>query len=123
MPPNLLPTLRVLPFIVRIKLLSLTGRFPPLPGGCLDEQTRLLRRGQEALGEGPLDQVTPAQARLNFRASFPILKSAGGLFERVDSSPRLCRSRARTAASRRACTCPGKTRLMPCSSCCTAAGL
>jgi acetyl esterase len=85
MPTALLPSLRIIPFILRIKLLDLTGRFPPLPGGVLDEQTRLLRRGLEALGEGPLDQVTPTQARLNFHASFPLLKSLGGLFEQVDS--------------------------------------
>ncbi len=65
-------TLRSIPLILRIKLLDLTGRFPPLPGGVLDEQTRLLRRAQQVLGEAPLDQVSPAQARLNFRASFPI---------------------------------------------------
>jgi hypothetical protein len=32
----------------------------------LDEQIALMRRGQEVLGEVPLDQVTPAQARADF---------------------------------------------------------
>ena len=76
---------RFIILFLRIKLLNLTSRFPPLPGGVLDEQTALLRRGQEVLGETPLDQVLPAQSRLNFRKSFSLLKSIGGLFERVDS--------------------------------------
>jgi len=76
---------RCIILFLRIKLLNLTSRFPPLPGGVLDEQTALLRRGQEVLGEIPLDQVTPAQARLNFNKSFSLLKSIGGIFEKVDS--------------------------------------
>ena len=85
MNPNLITYARFLPIFLRLKLLNTTSRFPPLPGGILDEQMRLLRRGQEVLGEIPLDQVSPTQARLNFRGSFRILKSIGGLFEQVDS--------------------------------------
>src|SRR5512140_3172137 len=77
--------LRFLGAYLRLKFLNLSSRFPPLPGGVLDEQTALLRRAQQALWEAPLDQVAPVQARLNFRSSFRTLKSAGGLFEKVDS--------------------------------------
>jgi len=37
------------------------------------------------LGEIPLDQVSPAQARLNFHKSFALLKNIGGIFEKVES--------------------------------------
>lgn len=70
---------------LRIKLLELTSRFPPLPGGVLDEQTALLRRAQVVLGEVPINQYTPVQARLNFRNDIQMLKGAGGIFEKVDS--------------------------------------
>jgi acetyl esterase/lipase len=86
MSPNLITYGRFIPFYLRLKLLNLTSRFPPLPGGVLDEQSRLLRRGQEVLGEVPLDQISPERARLNFRESFQILKSIGGIFEQVDST-------------------------------------
>ena len=85
MSPNLIAYARFLPIFLRLKLLNLTSQFPPLPGGVLDEQTRLMRRGQEVLGEIPLDQRSPQQARLDFRASYRILKSIGGIFEKVDS--------------------------------------
>jgi acetyl esterase len=83
--PNPLLYARFIPYYLRLKLLNLTSRFPPLPGGVLDEQTRLLRRGQEVLGEVPLDQGTPQQARDGFRNSIGILKNVGGIFEEVDS--------------------------------------
>jgi acetyl esterase/lipase len=85
MPPDLKTYARISPFFLRLKLLNLTSQFPPLPGGQLDEQTRLLRRVQELLGETPLDQNPPMHARLDFRNSMQILKSTGGLFEQVDS--------------------------------------
>jgi acetyl esterase len=86
MSPKLITYARFLPIFIHLKLLDLTSRFPPLPGGVLDEQTRLLRRGQEVLGEAPLEQGTPQQARAGFRSSIGILKSVGGLFEKVDST-------------------------------------
>ncbi len=76
----------MLGFASRLIQLKLVGMAPlkPLHGGVLDEQTRILRKGQEALGEQPLDQLTPLQARTNFHNSFPLLKRVGGLFEKVD---------------------------------------
>jgi acetyl esterase len=85
MSTNLLTYARFLPILLRLKLLNLTSRFPPLPGGVLDEQTSLLRQGQVLLGEAPLDQISPALARANFHDSFRLLKSLGGIFEKVDS--------------------------------------
>ena len=85
MKTNLLTYPRFISIFLRLKLLNLTSRFPPLPGGVLDEQTALLRRAQVVLGETPLDQVTPAQARLDFNRSFSLLKLTGGLFEKVES--------------------------------------
>ncbi len=85
MKTNLLAYLRFLVILLRLKLFNLTSRFPPLPGGVLDEQIALLRRGQAALGETPLDQASPVQARLDFQNSFPLLKSIGGTFEKVES--------------------------------------
>jgi acetyl esterase len=76
---------RFISLFLRLKLLNLSPRFPPLPGGVLDEQAALLRRGQVVLGETPLDQVSPAQSRLNFCKSFSLLKRIGGLFEKVES--------------------------------------
>jgi acetyl esterase len=82
-----LPTfLRFLSILLRLKLLGLLGRFPPLPGGILDQQTRLLRRAQEVLGEAPLDRKTPARSRADFHDSILMLKRIGGLFETVDST-------------------------------------
>jgi acetyl esterase len=78
--------LRFLPLFLRLKLLHHTSRFPPLPGGVLDKQLALLRRAQGALGEIPLDQALPQQARLDFRRSFRTLRSTGGLFEKVHST-------------------------------------
>ena len=85
MSPNPLTYARFIPFFLRLKLLNLTSRFPPLEGDILDEQLRLLRKGQEALGETPLDQGTPQQARADFHNTIGILKSVGGLFEEVDA--------------------------------------
>ncbi len=68
---------------LRLKLLNLTSRFPPLPGGRLDEQADLILQAQQALGDTFLDQGTPAQARENFHRSFRLAKSVGGLFEKV----------------------------------------
>ena len=75
---------RFISLFLRLKLLNLTSRFPPLPGGVLDEQTALMRRAQVVLGETPLDQVSPAQSRLDFRKTFSLLKSIGGIFEKVE---------------------------------------
>lgn len=69
--------------LLRIKILDLTSRFPQLPGGILDGQTALMRRGQQALGEVPLNQVSPAEARRSFQQSFSLLKLVGGKFEKV----------------------------------------
>lgn len=80
-----LNTIRFLSVLLRIKLLDLKSLFPPLPGGVLDEQTALMRRGQVLLGETPLDQVSPNQARLDFRKNFPLLKILGGIFDKVKS--------------------------------------
>ncbi len=85
MKTDLLTYPRFIAIFLRLKLLDLSSRFPPLPGGVLDEQTALLRRAQVVLGENPLAQTSPAQARLNFRKSFALLKSVGGIFEKVDS--------------------------------------
>lgn len=82
---NFLAYPHFLVLFLRIKLLGLTSRFPPLAGGVLDEQTDLMRRAQVVLGETFLEQVTPAQARLDFNKNFTLLKSIGGLFEQVDS--------------------------------------
>ncbi len=70
---------------LQIKWLGWFTKPDPLPGGVLDEQFRLMRRAQELLGELPLDQQTPAQAREHFNSNFPLLKSIGGLFEKVDA--------------------------------------
>ena len=80
---NILSTTRFLLLFLRIKLLHFTSRFPPLPGGRVDEQTALLRQAQQILGEVPLDQVTVEQARADFRSTFQTLKKTGGLFEKV----------------------------------------
>jgi len=85
MKTNLLTYPRFILIFLRIKLLNLTSRLPPLTGGVLDGQTALLRRAQVVLGEKPLDQVSPAQARLNFNQGFALLKGIGGIFEEVES--------------------------------------
>ena len=83
MATNLLTYPRFLGIYLRLRLLDLTSRFPPLPGGVLDEQTALMRQAQAVLGETFLDQGSPVQARTAFEASFRTLKGAGGLFEKV----------------------------------------
>jgi acetyl esterase len=70
---------------LHLKLKGLSKRQAPLPGGVLDAQTKLMRRAQEVLGEAPLDQKTPAQARQDFKDTFTLLKKIGGLFEKVAS--------------------------------------
>ena len=85
MKTNLLTYPRFIILFLRLKLLNLTLRFPPLQGGVLDEQTALMRRMQLVLGETPLDQVSLSQLRLNFRKNFSLLKSIGGIFEKVES--------------------------------------
>ena len=85
MPTNLLAFPRFLGLFLRIRLLNLTSRFPPLAGGLLDKQTALLRKAQVVLGEVPLERISPVQARANMRDSFRTLKSVGGLFEEVDA--------------------------------------
>jgi acetyl esterase len=85
MAPNLLAYPRALSLFLRLKLLNLTSRFPPLPGGVLDEQISLLDRAQKLFGQGSLDQATPAQARLNFKNSLRMVRNAGGLFAQVAS--------------------------------------
>lgn len=82
---NLLTYPRFIGLLLQGKLLNLTSHFPPLAGGVLDEQTVLFRRAQVVLGEVPLDQVTPSEARRNFNQGFSLLKSVGGIFEKVDS--------------------------------------
>jgi acetyl esterase len=86
MKPNLLTTSRFLITFLRLKLLNLRGKFSPLPGGVLDEQLALMYKGQELLGEAPLDQQTPGEARENFRKTFGLLKKVGVKFEKVDST-------------------------------------
>jgi acetyl esterase len=82
---NTLDTLRFLGIFLRIKLIGITSRFPPLPGGKLDEQTELLRRAQAVMGEVPLDDVTVEKARLDMRNTMKTLKNVGGLFEQVNT--------------------------------------
>jgi len=85
MSPSPLALARFLGLFVRLRLLGLSSRFPPLPGDALDEQSRLLRRAQQVLGGPRLDQVSAGQARENFRNDFKLLKRTGGLFEPVAS--------------------------------------
>ena len=82
---SLLTFPRFLSLLLRLKLLNLTSSFPPLPGGMLDEQTDLMCQAIELMGGDPLDQSTPAQARLGMRNSIKMLNSLGGLLEKVDS--------------------------------------
>jgi acetyl esterase len=83
MKSNLLAYPRFISIFLRLKLLNRTSHFPPLTGGVLDEQTALMRQGLVTLGEIPLNQLSPAQARLNMRKSFAMLKRIGGIFEEV----------------------------------------
>jgi acetyl esterase len=83
MKPNIIAYARFMALFLRIRLIHFVSRFPSLPGGILDEQTALMRRAQEILGEETLDQVTVAQARTNMRSTFQTLKKVGGLFENV----------------------------------------
>jgi acetyl esterase/lipase len=71
---------------LRIKWLGLVSRFPPLPGGVLDEQAALMRRAQAVLGEVPLEQISVSKARSDFHKNFPLLRLIGGRFEKVDST-------------------------------------
>ncbi len=82
---NTLDTLHFLGIFLRIKLIGITSRFPPLPGGKLDKQTELIRRAQAVMGEVPLDNVTVEKARADMRATMKTLKNVGGLFEKVDT--------------------------------------
>jgi acetyl esterase len=82
---NLFSYLHFLILFLRIKILGFTSRIAPLPGGVLDAQTALMRRAQVVLGEKPLEQVSLVQARADFRQNFVLLKSVGGIFEKVDS--------------------------------------
>jgi acetyl esterase len=85
MKTNLLAYPRFISLFLRLKLLNRTSHFPPLPGGVLDEQTALMRHALVTLGETPLDQFSPSQARLNMHNSFAMLKRIGGIFEDVGS--------------------------------------
>jgi acetyl esterase len=85
MSTNLSAYARFLSLFLRLKLLNLTSHFPPLPGGVLDEQSDLMRQAQVVLGEAPLERGTPEAARRDFRNSYRLLKSVGGLFEKVDA--------------------------------------
>ena len=85
MKPSLFDYLRIAGLFARLKLLNLRSRLPPLAGGVLDEQIALMRRGQELLGEIPLDTLSPTKAREDFRKTFGLLKMAGGTFEKVAS--------------------------------------
>lgn len=82
----------LLGFMGSLIQLKLQGLAPlkPLHGGVLDEQTRILRKGQELLGEQPLYDLSPHQARTNFHNNFPLLKSIGGLFEKVNEKTDMC---------------------------------
>jgi acetyl esterase len=82
---NLLALPRFLALFMRIRLLNLISRFPPLAGGVLDEQSALLRKAQVMLGEIPLERISPVLARANMHDSFRTLKGVGGLFEEVDA--------------------------------------
>ena len=83
---KLLTYARFLGLFLRLKLLDLRPSLPPLAGNVLDEQTALMRRAQQALGEQFLDQTTPIQARRDFENSMRLLKTIGGLFEKVAST-------------------------------------
>ncbi len=84
MEPNYFAVPQIIALLIRLKLLGLRTRVPALPGGVLDEQTALMHRAQELLDEIPLDQVSPSEARSNFRKTFSLLKLAGVTFEKVD---------------------------------------
>ncbi|MFH2103720.1 MAG: alpha/beta hydrolase [Chloroflexota bacterium] len=85
MAPSLSAYLQFLSLYLRIRRFNRRAELPPLPGGVLDEQTALMRQALQVLGETPLDQLTPAQARLDMRNNIKILKITGGLWERVES--------------------------------------
>jgi acetyl esterase len=78
-----LDSIRLLPVLVRVKLLGLRSGPPPLPGGVLDEQIALMRRALELLGETPVDRRTAEENRLDLRRQIRTLKRVGGLFEKV----------------------------------------
>ncbi len=85
MKPSLLDYIRLAGLFIHLKLLNLHSRLPPLTGGVLDEQIALMHRGQELLGEVPLDTLSPKRAREDFRRTFGLLKMAGGTYAQVDS--------------------------------------
>jgi acetyl esterase len=80
-----IPFVRLLPVLMRVKLLGMRPHLPPLGGGVLDEQIALMRRAQELLEEEPMDQCAPEQNRIHLRDQIRILKRVGGLFENVHS--------------------------------------
>jgi acetyl esterase len=82
---NLLNFPRFLALFLRLKLLNLTSKFPPLPGGVPDEQTSLMRAGQLLMSDGFIDALTPAQARYYMRNGLKMLRSFGALFEKVEA--------------------------------------
>jgi acetyl esterase len=86
MAPNPLVIFRILSPLVHIKLLNLVSRFPPLPGGKLDEQTALLQKARACLDPLPLGAVPPPQSRREYNNNFALLKAMGGLFEPVHST-------------------------------------
>jgi acetyl esterase len=85
MKTNLLAYPRFISLFLRLKLLNGTSHFQPLPGGVVDEQTALMRQGLVTLGEIPLAQLSPTQARLDMRNSFAMLKRIGGIYEKVEA--------------------------------------
>ena len=80
---NLLNTIRFVIYALRIKFIHFTSRFPPLPGGVVDEQTALLRQISLVMGEVPLDQTTVEAARAKEPKTVQAAKVWGGLFEDV----------------------------------------
>ena len=85
MKTNLLTYPRFLMLFLKLKLLGLKRQLPPLAGGVLDEQTAVMRKSQMVLGETFFDQGSVAEARRKFDANFPLLKSIGGIYEKVAS--------------------------------------
>jgi acetyl esterase len=77
--------LRVAPILLRMRILGLRKRLPPLEGGVLDEQIALIRRAIELVSEIATDQQTPEENRAGFENRIRILKQIGGLFEKVHS--------------------------------------
>jgi acetyl esterase len=82
--PSLSDYIRLAGLFIHLKLLNLHSQPSPLTGGVLDEQIALMHRGQELLGEVPLDTLSPTRAREDFRRTFGLLKMAGGTYAQVD---------------------------------------